>query len=62
MRLRVSPFIVLAQPEAGVREAGQREDGDAEALHHGESSQLLATAGFPAQCRRLGATKGSRES
>lgn len=31
-------FLTLMQPEAGVWEAGQWEDWDAEALHHGESS------------------------
>lgn len=37
-------YFVLVQPEAGVWEAGQREDGDAEALHHGESNQVFTRA------------------
>lgn len=40
----IRPFFVLVQPEAGVWEAGQWEDWDAEALHHGEFNQTFTRA------------------
>lgn len=37
-------FFILVQPETGVWEAGQWEDRNAEALHHGESNQVFTRA------------------